>query len=331
MSHVTVLLPVRNGGRYLAEALESVARQTYPEWDLLVIDDGSDDESPTILERFQHQYQHVRILRQPALGLVAALNRGLDQATGEFIARHDADDIMYPNRLAVQVQAMHHHPTWAVCGSDFRLIDAEGRPGVVGRFPYNDTAIRWQALFYSPFPHPGVMLRREVIERHGLRYDPNQVLVEDFDLWQRLLAVAPGGNLPTVLFDYRQHPAAVSSSGAQAQQQRAAQLCLRQMRGLGVALDEAAVVRLRAWHNRFPARLEAADFPLAQTLWQLLQAFSQQPVREGSLAAVRGRWLARLLLTPAPGLKRASWRAQLSAGDWASLALYVLRRLARSG
>jgi hypothetical protein len=324
MATITILLPVYNGARFLSEAMESIRAQTFGDWELLALDDGSTDATPILLNEWVHREPRLKVFSMAHRGLVSTLNHGLDLAQGKFIARMDADDRMAPTRLERQVRAMLDNPAWAVCGTGYRVIDDEGQPGDMAHLPLDVTACRWQVLFHAPFAHPTVMLRRSVLEASHLRYDPAWRLVEDLDLWMRLLDIAPGGNLADPLLDYRVHPASISQLGEDEQQQQATRLCLLRYHALGVHLDEQQAARLRAWYYRWPARIQGDDFPIAQALWQLLQTFIAQTPDTAGLRQVRGRWLARLLLTPAPGLDRRPWRAALSRADLADVAFYAI-------
>jgi glycosyltransferase involved in cell wall biosynthesis len=326
MIQVSILLPIYNGARYLPEALDSVLAQVFKSWELLALDDGSDDDTPAILEAYAAREPRLHVHRLPHRGLIETLNHGLDLAQSKYIARLDADDRMHRYRLEYQVRFMLDNPAVGICGSAYQVIDEDGQPGDVGRMPLHDAECRWQALFHSPFAHPTVLLRRAIIEQRHLRYDPDWQLVEDFDLWLRFLDAAPGCNLQQALLDYRVHAASVSSAGENEQQAQAARLCVRSLAALGVAVTEEEAAQLRSWYYRWPRRFEPHQFALLEKLWQALLAFIRQPARQGHLESMRGRWLARLLLTPASRLDRKPWYAQLSTGDLASLATYPLKR-----
>ncbi len=201
---VSVVLPVRDGAVFIAEAIGSILAQTLEVFELLVVDDGSRDATPAIIADLSARDRRLRVLRQPPLGLVPALNRGLAEARGRYIARMDADDVAMPERLIRQTAALDTHRNVAAVGSACHVIDADG--GVQGhRFPPTDPpAIRDALRRSNCMIHPTVMLRREsVLEAGGYRAAFR--LAEDFDLWLRLSESYDLMNLPECLLSYRSH------------------------------------------------------------------------------------------------------------------------------
>ena len=205
---VSVILPVYNGTEFLAESLKSVLEQTFHNFEVLVIDDASADDSASIAEGFLDP--RVRVIRHDQnMRLPETLNHGLELARGEFIARMDADDICTPNRFERQVRLLDLHPEIGICGGWVRLFG--GVANVTREYPVSPDAVEAFRYFNCPFAHPTVMLRRALLVAHALRYDPNAVAVEDFELWARLLKFTRGANLPEVLLEYRLHEASVTS------------------------------------------------------------------------------------------------------------------------
>ena len=154
---VSVLLAVSNGEDYVRTALESILRQTISDLELIVIDDGSSDETPEILAAFHDE--RLRVLRhEERRGLAASLNRGLDEARGRYVARLDADDIALPRRLERQLQRMVSGSPIAVLGSAVLEVDESGRSGRLHLMPSGAVGVRWASLFSSPFFHPSVLL-----------------------------------------------------------------------------------------------------------------------------------------------------------------------------
>ena len=201
---VSVLMPVFNGEKYLAEAIESILNQTFDDFEFLIINDGSTDGSAAILERYRQRDQRIRVYDQSNQGLVASLNCGLELAQGEYVARMDADDISLPERLAKQVGFMEAHPDAGVCGTWVELIGE--RTGEVWRYSTDDATIRCRLLFESALAHSTVIMRRELFVKTGLYYDSAYKHAEDYALWVKSAHCAKLANLPEMLLLYRLHP-----------------------------------------------------------------------------------------------------------------------------
>ena len=293
---VSVLLAVSNGEKYLRAALESVLRQTVSDLELIVVDDGSTDATPEALAQVDDA--RMRVLRNDErLGLAASLNRGLDEARGRYVARLDADDIAFPRRLEQQLQRMVSGSSVAVVGSAVLDLDASGRPGMLHLMPFGPAAVRWAALFSSPFFHPSVLVDREVLERHGLRYDPEYLESEDYDLWTRLLAHAEGDNLTEPLVLYRVHPGQASQARRSIQRDFQQRVALREIRRVAPELDPARVeLAWRVGAGEKVAVDELEDGAAAYV--ELLRAFErtlQQPVaRSHGVREAAGRAVAHL-------------------------------------
>ena len=298
---VTVLLAVSNGERYLAKALESALRQTVQDLELLVIDDGSTDGTPAVLEGFTDT--RLRVARnEKRLGLAASLNRGLDQASGRYVARLDADDIAMPSRLERQLVRIRGDERIGIVGTAILSLDAADRPGDVARMPSGADAVRWAALFSAPFYHPTVLVDRELLDRHGLRYDAEYLESEDFDLWTRLLAHADGDNLPEPLLLYRVHPDQASRRRRDLQRELQRKVALREIAGVAPDLDEErAELAWRVGTGEIVPQPEVA----ADAFLELLHAFeSRAPGSSARPAAARAlvRLAARAGAREAPRL-----------------------------
>lgn len=196
---VTVLMPVYNGEKYLAEAITSILTQTYVNFELLIINDGSRDRSVEII----HSYEDPRIRlihNEQNLGLVTTLNKGMDLAQGEYIARMDQDDISMPNRLAKQLFYLEQYPDVGMCGT---WIQVFGIGNYVEKYPTDHASIKASLLFYNALAHPTVMMRKKMFDRFNLRYDIDYLHAEDYELWQRCSNCFEIVNLGEVLLKYR--------------------------------------------------------------------------------------------------------------------------------
>lgn len=202
MPKISIILPSYNSAPYLKEALESVFRQSYGDFELIVINDGSTDNTADILKGFSDS--RLRLISNTAnLGIVESLNEGLKIAKGDYIARFDADDLMLPERLKEQGEFLDKHPEIIVVGSWAETIDHSGQP--LGNYDYpplDDRAIRRRLLKHNPFIHSSTMLRREPLLSCG-GYRKAFQHIEDYELWTRLLRLGAGANIPERLIKYR--------------------------------------------------------------------------------------------------------------------------------
>ncbi len=204
---VTILMPAYNAERHLSESIRGVLAQTFRDFELLIVDDGSTDESLAITTAFEDP--RVRVIRNETnAGLVGALNRGLAEARGEWIARQDADDRSAPERLAAQVEFARAHPSVPLVGSDARLIS--GRGDYRGRWRTGGHAdlVRWDLCFRTPFAHSSAFFRRSIVIEKFAGYRDLRAC-EDFDLWSRIARDFPVVTLRRPLVDYRLHETSI--------------------------------------------------------------------------------------------------------------------------
>ena len=215
---VSVLMAVHNGEKFLEEALDSIVHQTFTDWELVLVDDGSDDRTPRILSQYESGHPTTVIRRPRRSGAASALNAGLQQCRGEYIARMDADDICEPRRLEVQVDFMRRRPGLGLCSTAHVEFGAGA-----GRFsPPRDAAI---GLLGGWGPsHPTVLFRREALLATGVRYNPRFRFAEDFDLFTRLAPLLPMGAIDEPLLRYRRHEAQTSTARWAAQEREALQI-----------------------------------------------------------------------------------------------------------
>jgi glycosyltransferase involved in cell wall biosynthesis len=297
---VSVLLAVHNGARYLSAAVDSVLGQTLQDLELIVIDDASTDQTSDLLAGVGDE-RLVRLRNEEQAGLAASLNRGLEAAAGRYVARLDDDDIAVPERLERQLARIGAQPNVAIVGSAVVDLDAQGRRGKTHRLPGGGAALRWHALFSSPFFHPTVLVDRELLDRHGLRYDPAFLESEDYDLWTRLFAFAEGANLTEPLVEKRVHAAQASLRRSDVQQSFQRQVALREIARLAPDLsEEQAELAWGLGSGRVAPTQEAG-----QALLALLDAFERRHGRDRRVREAAGRALVRgRLFRPAVRLLR---------------------------
>lgn len=212
MSHpcVSVILPAYNAGRYIDQAISSIRQQTFRDFELIVIDDGSRDDTLERIQEHAAEDARIRIVTRENRGLVATLNEGIGLAKADLIARMDADDIAYPERLERQVNAFRERPGLCLCGTAidtlYRGRIFKGKPARL----MSEGSPEILSIFYTILLHPTLMIDRR-IAGDELYYDPAYVHAEDFDLIRRLTRRYPVAYVPEALLAYRQHDTSVST------------------------------------------------------------------------------------------------------------------------
>lgn len=203
---VSVVMPFRDAGGFIEEAVRSVLDQTYRRLELIALDDGSSDNGPEIVERIAQSDSRVRLIREGARGFVRSVNRGVELARGEYIARMDADDACLPERLAQQVAFLDAAPDVGVVGGQILAIldDATVIPPWWIDNPLEHDAIVQALAQRNSIYHPTALIRRSVLEAVG-GYRPAFTVVQDYDLWLRLAERTRLANLPNRVLRYRFH------------------------------------------------------------------------------------------------------------------------------
>jgi glycosyltransferase involved in cell wall biosynthesis len=211
MCKVSVLMPCYNAAAALPEALQSLAAQTFQDFEIVAVDDGSTDDTPVILADFAGREPRLRVLRIDHGGIIAALNHGLARCRGDYIARMDADDRCHPERLRLQVDHLDSDPDLAVSSCLVRAFPADSvREGFRIYIEWlnglvSDEDIRREIFVESPIPHPSAVVRRDWLDRMGDYQERGWA--EDYDLWLRMAqAGARFGKVPQVLLDWRESP-----------------------------------------------------------------------------------------------------------------------------
>ena len=201
-------MSVRNGERWVGEAVESILGQTFDDLEFIVVDDGSTDSTGAILDA--RKDPRLRVIHQPPSGLTTSLNRAWRLSGAALLARMDADDVAHPDRLARQVTFLDAHPEVGLLGTGCHAISASGEVVKTVTPPEDDAAIRRVLIRKNPFVHSSVMLRRKALEAAG-GYDESLPVAQDYDLWLRLSRLTRMANLPEPLVTRRLSPGRVSS------------------------------------------------------------------------------------------------------------------------
>ena len=203
MPQTTVLIPTYNCAKYILQTIKSVLSQSYTDCELLIIDDGSVDNTESIVKEIKDS--RIIYLKNPKnLGIVKTLNRGIKLAKGKYIARMDADDVMVGNRLQEQIEFLEVNPDYGMVGGWHQMIDADGNKLRLLRTPENYDNIRLALLFRNQFAHAAITMRTELARQ--LKYSQEFIYTEDYDLWCRLAEVSRVANLQKVFLHYRWYP-----------------------------------------------------------------------------------------------------------------------------
>jgi len=205
---ITVLMPAYNAGEYIATAIDSVLQQSFSDFELLIINDGSTDDTEQVIHTFADD--RIRLINQTNQGVAAALNIGLLNARAELVARFDADDICKPERLQMQYHFMETHPDHILVGADAEYINTKGEYVFTGKMPaYTAEEIAQLDCSKCPFIHSSVMYRKKSILDAG-GYNTHAYAFEDHLLWSKIIRQGGTANLPQALLLVRLNPGSVS-------------------------------------------------------------------------------------------------------------------------
>jgi glycosyltransferase involved in cell wall biosynthesis len=209
---VSIVISVYNGEQYLGECLDSVLCQTYKKWELVIVNDGSEDGTKQIISEYASKDGRVIFIDFPQRRkLVGCLNAAIYSARGSLIARMDADDIMYPKRLEMQVDFLMRNMNVGVVGSDISIINEKSEIVGTRRYPITDKAIKRRLRRKNPFCHPAVMFRRGLLDNYAAVYSSEYPRCEDYELWIRLHQVTNYFSLNEPLLKYRYHSQQITS------------------------------------------------------------------------------------------------------------------------
>ena len=203
---ISVILPVYNAEEYIFDSLQSILNQSFGSFEVIVINDGSTDNSESIILQFKDI--RIRYIKNEVnLKLIATLNLGLDLARGKYIARLDADDIAFPNRFEKQVAFLEKNSDYGIVGSYAKEF---GKSTEVIKYVLDDESLRFALITHNPFVHSAIMFRYSIVKQYNLQFDKNCIHVEDYDLWIKILTYTKGQNIPEILVNYRVHDLQIS-------------------------------------------------------------------------------------------------------------------------
>lgn len=232
-------MAVYNGEKYLRTAIDSILNQTYPDFEFIIIDDCSTDNTSSILKNYTDA--RIQVIRNERnLKLPASLNKGLKISKGKYIARMDADDIAMPDRFAKQVKYLEDHSDVAVVGGSFQVFHEYGKDMYIKR-AYCDEMLEKYCLIPSPIGHPTAMLRKSMTVDEGFFYDEKYTSAQDYDLWLRIAKKHKINNIPDVVLKYRVHANSISKKRSEEQQLNAANIFIRNL-SIKISIEEVRAI-----------------------------------------------------------------------------------------
>jgi len=234
--YVSVIMPVYNGEKYIAEAIESILNQTFKDFELLIINDCSTDETVSIINRYKDK--RIRLIHNDTnIGLARVRNVGIQKAKGKYIAWLDSDDISLNTRLEKQVSLLEKNPSIGMCGTWVKTI---GNAEHIWQYPTDSDIIKSTMLFHNCFATSSVMLRKELLDKHEYLFDLDYPPAEDYDLWEKISHDYDVANIPEILTYYRLHSSQTtfSDEARQIQLECAWKVQKRMLQPLNISPDE---------------------------------------------------------------------------------------------
>ena len=257
---VSVIMPTYNGEKYIGSAIDSILCQSLSDWELIVVDDCSNDATLSILREIEDARLRV-IHNERNEGIANSLNRAVAVAVGKYVAFQDHDDVSLPDRLRIQCQFLEENPEVGMVGSSCRIIDESGNLVRDALVRCNDAELRWCLIWYNPFFHTTLMARRSAITKiGGYSPDPNYRFSEDYEMMSRLAMSYPVANLPQPLACWRTHAESASERNTMRQLCSGANISIRNVTDLwwrvgAQASNETAANAYQAmWSFQFPLR-----------------------------------------------------------------------------
>ncbi len=314
---VTVLVASYNNARFLPACLDSLLNQTYSDFEVLVVDDCSTDESQKIADHYSRSDSRVKLITtEKNRGVTFTKHLGLERATGEYVAVLDSDDLAQPQRLEQQAAWLDSHPETVLVAGDYGVIDDTGK--IIKRrkqVPHDDVSIRWWLTFGNCLIHSTVMFRRQpAIDGGG--YDPYYFHGEDLDLYTKLLRVGKFAAIPEVVSLWRSHRASVTKYVPSEERERyyveLVQRSIQWQTGQDVDFDTAAAV---FYNTRRPARSDIAFRAGIETIISAFDYFGSAAATHQSALQILARCFIKHLVRLRKRNKKQTWWLD-GRGDW---------------
>lgn len=235
---ITVLMSVYNGEKYLREAIESILRQTFSDFEFLIINDGSTDATEQIILSYSDE-RICYLKNESNLKLIASLNKGIALAKGKYIARMDTDDIALPERLHKQFNFMEQHTEVALCGTGCQIFGEENK---TVKYSATHNEIMAKMLYQCHFIHPTIIMRKSMIDTFTVKFDTHFIHAEDYDFFTRVGEKFKLANIQEVLLQYRIHSQNISELNRATQDANSVAIKKRMFKNLGVNITESELL-----------------------------------------------------------------------------------------
>jgi len=238
---ISVIMPVFNTEKYVGQAINSILAQTYKDFELIIIDDGSTDDTLSILHAYRNMDERIIILENGTnKGVAFSRNRGLERAKGEYIAVMDSDDISLPMRFEVEIAYLKAHPELGALGSNFQIITSDGElTDFKTSYSLSPGINRWRMFFANQHCHPTTLICSSLFTKNGIKYDESIRCSEDYDLWFQINEISKIGNIPEILLYVRKNDTSYTSINHEIVQQSDVLIIMKYIRKyLNLNLDD---------------------------------------------------------------------------------------------
>ncbi len=199
---ISVIMPAYNAEKYIASAIDSILLQTFKDFELIIVDDSSTDKTWDIVKKYIKGKRIIASRNNKNLKLSKTLNAAIEKSRGKYLARMDADDWSYPNRLDKQYKFMEKYKNVGIVGGQMEIVKEDGTSMGKRRYAKDDKSLRKNIFWFSPFSHPLIMIRKSILDRVGM-YNPQFNPAEDYELYFRIGKISKFANLPETLLKYR--------------------------------------------------------------------------------------------------------------------------------
>lgn len=294
MPKISVIFPVFNAEKYLRDAIDSIIQQSFIDWELIIINDGSTDSSENIIA----SYSDTRLKyykNEQNIGLIATLNKAIGLCKGEYIARMDSDDISEKERFKIQIAFLEKNKEYAMCGSYAKIIDENNNvTGKLLNLQTNDY-LQINLLFSVPFIHPSMMIRHDVLQNNY--FDSEYKYAEDYELWCRIARDYKIANIPDYLLKYRWHTSNISVANSEAQENIKSKIIRRELHNIGLNPSEKELFLHKITFQQFEAKAEKSkeafnDYDQLDSWFQKIIDANKKKYNPSSLIAfLWSRWI----------------------------------------